>query len=139
MKSRGKPIVYNGRTIQMFDRLYVAKVQMLKLKFECINSDWRQGIRLDTDGNFKVNSQTIKKAILFWHDTAPSECILSVDTRKNELLVRNVWDTGDGVEHSWHNGGAMIVEELPEGKRYRCNDGRADEDFDDLIFTLHLI
>jgi len=50
--------------------------------------------------------------------------------------VCNAWDCGNGVKQSWHNGAAMIVEEIPHGRRYRCNDGYADDDFDDIIFRL---
>lgn len=34
------------------------------------------------------------------------------------------------------NGAAMYSEEIPNGKRYFCNDGDEDDDFDDLIFTV---
>jgi hypothetical protein len=30
----------------------------------------------------------------------------------------------------------MIVEEIENGRRYYCNDGHPDEDFDDIIFEL---
>ena len=33
-------------------------------------------------------------------------------------------------------GAAMIVEEIENGRRYRCNDWEPDEDFDDIIFTV---
>ena len=33
----------------------------------------------------------------------------------------------------------MIVEESRLVRRYRRNNGRADDDFDDLVFTLHLL
>ncbi|OJW19261.1 MAG: hypothetical protein BGO58_03090 [Sphingopyxis sp. 65-8] len=52
--------------------------------------------------------------------------------------MKNVWDTGDGVMQSWHAGGAMIVEEIENVRRYLCNDGELDDDFDDLIFTLEI-
>lgn len=34
------------------------------------------------------------------------------------------------------NGAAMYSEDIPNGKRYFCNDGEEDEDFDDIIFTV---
>ena len=40
---------------------------------------------------------------------------------------------------SGHNGAAMIVEEIENGRRYRCNDGAPDEDFDDIVFTVQKI
>lgn len=37
---------------------------------------------------------------------------------------------------SKENGAAMYSEEISNGKRYFCNDGDEDEDFDDIIFTV---
>jgi len=34
------------------------------------------------------------------------------------------------------NGAAMYSEDIPNGKRYFCNDGDEDDDFDDIIFTV---
>ena len=34
------------------------------------------------------------------------------------------------------NGAAMYSENIPNGKRYFCNDGDEDEDFNDIIFTV---
>jgi hypothetical protein len=138
LKSKGQPVTYKGQVIQMVDRLRVDNGQAMKIAFESVNSSWRQGICLTTDGSFEVNSQKIKKSVVLWHDTAPVEVLLKVWTNKGECQVKNVWDVGDGVMHSWHNGAAMIVEEFPAGRRYRCNDGRADEDFDDIIFNICL-
>jgi len=33
-------------------------------------------------------------------------------------------------------GAAMYSEDIPSGKRYFCNDGDEDDDFDDIIFTV---
>jgi hypothetical protein len=30
----------------------------------------------------------------------------------------------------------MLLEDLPNGRRYHCNDGKADEDFDDIVFRI---
>ena len=138
LKSKGQPVDYNGRTIQMVDRLAVADGQQLKVTFESVNAEWRQGVCLTTDGGFVVNNQTVKKSVVLWHDTAPREVLLRVQTKKGYCQVKNVWDTGDGVVHSWHNGAAMIVEEIPSGRRYKCNDGRADDDFDEIVFRIEM-
>lgn len=138
-ESKGQPVEYNGQIINLGDRLPVSKSQTIKLTFVSVNSDWRQGVHLHTDGTFEANGQTIKKAILLWQDTAPRECIFTVHTKNGELLMWNVWDTGDGVTHSGHNGAAMIVEELPNGRLYKCNDGHPDDDFDDLVFSIELV
>ena len=91
------------------------------------------------DGDFTYNGETYsgRGGLVFWHDTAPldSEVGLTV----SEVRVYNVWDVGDGVIHARHNGAAMIVESLPNGRRYRCNDGFADEDFADIVFRLERV
>jgi hypothetical protein len=139
MQSRGKPVEYKGKIIQMVDFLSLVDGQELEVTFESTNSDWRQGICLTTDGSFEVNSQAIEKSVVLWQDTAPVQVLLKVRTKKGECRVKNVWDTGNGVMDSWHNGAAMIVENTPERRRYRCNDGRADDDFDDLVFSIKIV
>ena len=138
LKSKGQPVNYNGQVIQMVDRLTVVDGQQLKLTFESMDADWRQGVCLTTDGGFVVNNKIVKKATVVWFDSAPREVLLKVHTKKGECQVKNVWDTGDGVMHSWHNGAAMLVEEIASGRRYKCNDGQPDDDFDDLIFRIEL-
>ena len=75
---------------------------------------------------------------MFWTDSAPPDILRKVHTKKGEIQVRNVWDPGDGVMHSWHTGAAMIVDvDATSGARtYRCNDGRPDDDFDELTFVI---
>lgn len=139
LKSKGQPVEYKGKTIQMVDRLPVVDGQQLRIVFESANSDWRQGVHLTTDVAFEINGQTVKQAVVLWQDTAPREVVLRIKSKNGECLIKNVWDVGDGVMHSWHNGAAMIVEERELYRRYRCNDGRADDDFDDLVFCLELV
>lgn len=51
----------------------------------------------------------------------------------------NAWDLGDGRPQSWHNGVALLVEEIPTGRRYHCNDGDPDDDLDDLVFRVEVV
>jgi hypothetical protein len=139
LKSKGQPIQYDGQRIQMVDRFRVTTGQEIRVTFESVDSDWRQGVHLSTDGSFEVNGQTIEKAVVLWKDTAPPDVVLKVKSTKGECLVKNVWDVGDGVMHSWHGGAAMVVERSGSVRRYRCNDGKADDDFDDLVFSLHVL
>jgi hypothetical protein len=138
LKSKGQPVDYDGRTIQMVDRLKIGPSASIRLIFESVDADWRQGISLTIDGCFEVNGQKIEKSIVLWQDSAPQEVALSVLSKKGELQVKNVWDVGDGTIHSWHNGAAMIVEGDELSRRYLCNDGRADDDFNDLVFRLEI-
>ena len=138
-ESQGQPVEYQGRLIHMVDRLAVAKNQRIVVSFQKVNSDWRQGIHLSTVGRFEVNSQQIKTSLVLWQDTAPQKVDIIVQSRSGVCLVKNVWDVGDGVMHSWHGGGAMLISDRDNGRLYECNDGRADDDFDDLIFRISLV
>jgi len=137
-ESRGKAVKYKGRLIHMVDKLPIASKQKIFVAFECVNSDWRQGIHLSTVGSFEVNGQKIKASVILWHDTAPREVDVFIQSKSGICLVKNVWDIGDGVVHSWHGGGAMVIREESDGRVYECNDGRLDDDFDDLVFRIKL-
>jgi hypothetical protein len=137
-KSKGQPVEYNGQTIQMVDRVPVADGQQLRVVFESTNSVWKQGVYLTTDGTFEVNSQVMPKAVVLWQDTAPREVVLRIKSSKGECSIKNVWDVGNGTMDSWHHGAAMIVENHESYRRYRCNDGQPDDDFDDIVFRLEL-
>ena len=139
-ESRGQPVIYKGQVIQLSDCLPIASDQRMRITFESINSDWRQGVALDSDGEIQVNGQPpAKKGIALWCRTPPCEFLVRIKSKKGRCFIKNVWDVGDGVTHSWHNGAAMIVEETRNGRRYKCNDGRPDEDFNDLIFRIELL
>jgi len=138
-KANGQSIIYKDKRICMIDSIQVINKGTLRVVFESTNSDWRQGICLDTDGAFIVAGHRLKKSIVLWADTAPPEVRALVLSKKGVVQFYNVWDMGDGVMHYWHNGGAMVVENALGGKRVYCNDGRADDDFDDLVVVLDVL
>lgn len=69
----------------------------------------------------------------------PIEILMKVQTTKGECFIKNVWDPGDGTMDSCHNEAGMIVENIPSGRRYLCNEGQPDEDFNDIIFRIELL
>lgn len=138
-QSGGKPIEYQGKTLVMMDVFPTEGAVRLRLVFETCNGEWRQGARLWFNGKFKIGGQIINRAIVLWQDTAPKVVEFEVAPKAADVNVKNIWDVGDGVVHSWHNGAAMIVEQLPEGRRYHCNDGFADDDFDDVVFRIERV
>lgn len=136
-ESKGKPIVHKGQELHLVDFIPFREGQRVKVTFEGARSEWRQGVELSAHGALEVAGQTINGPIVLWRDTAPTEIEIRILAPAGQLEVKNVWDTGDGVTHSWHNGAAMIIERLPTGgRRYRCNDGHPDEDFDDVVFRI---
>jgi hypothetical protein len=138
-ESGGKPVKYKDVTLQMMDEIALGATNSVLIRFLSVNSEWRQGIALTTEGTFFLNMQKIKNGIVLWQDTAPQEVDFSVSSKSRILYVKNVWDTGDGVIQSWHNGSAMIVDVNSKHRRYRCNDGLPDDDFDDLVFELVIV
>jgi len=67
------------------------------------------------------------------------EFFISVMGKKcDKLSVRNVWDSGHGTM-MWVGDSAIIVEEIPKGRRYRCNDSEPNDDFSDIIFTIERV
>ena len=137
-KSGGKPIQFKGKTLVAWDPfpLHGNEVR-LKIRFVSTNSEWRQGIGLDVDGEFDFfRARLFPKGVVLWEDTAPTELEFICRSSSGVLDVKNVWDTGDGCVESWYYGAAMWVEEIPGGRRYHCNDGHPDDNFDDIIFEL---
>ncbi len=122
------------------DRLDTKGTRLVRIHFEERHGSWRQGVRLKCNGQFRVNEQLIpgKDGIVLWEDTAPRSVDIELCGSIDEVRVYNVWDTGNGVIEAWHNGAAMIIEELPTGRRYRCNDGNPDARFDDIVFSVEL-
>ena len=136
--SKGKPISYMGKTLVLIDEFPLNGSRTIRVVFEATGGKYRQGIALNYDGSFRVNDQLIKGkgGLVLWRNTAPDEVCIDLVGTTNAVLVSNAWATKDGTVHARHNGAAMIVELLPNGRRYRCNDGLPDDDFDDLIFRV---
>ena len=139
-KTKGMPILYNGKTLVLGDDFPRKDANRLRLSFESCNATWRQGVsfRFRGKGKFLINGQDVKHVVC-WQDSAPESFEFELVSKEPTIYVYNVWDVGDGVTHAWHNCAAMIVEDVPNGRRYRCNDGFPDDDFDDIVFRLERI
>jgi len=128
---RGRPDVV------LIDVFPVTDNEVLKLVFESVNSSWRQGVWLATDEYVVINQIRCPSADL-WYDTAPTEVLIECHTKENVLWLYNIWDNGDGRDsQAWSSG--MLVEELPNGRRYRCNDIGFETNFDKLVFRIERI
>lgn len=137
IEAKGQPITYQGKELKMIDRVELPSSKVtLKVSFLSIDSKWKQGIVFQTKGEFEVNGQKLTTKIVLWEDTAPKELQLLVNSKDKVLVTYNVWQTEDGTAHYWHNGGAMHIEEKDGVRTYNCNDGYADDDLNDLVFTV---
>lgn len=136
----GKPFVYNDKEVMLSDRVeLLANKAIVQLSFISANSEWAQGVVLDTKGHFEINGRTASSCIVLWEHTAPKQLTINIDSKDKVLFVNNVWDTGDGTMHYGHNGAALYVERFNNTRIYYCNDGHPDDDFDDLIFKVELM
>jgi hypothetical protein len=154
--TKERPIIYKGDPIIRSDRFPVSYGEKLIISIEKTNSEWRQGVCIDVTGSCELEGELINKGkginMLFWEDTAPKQIELTVFTKKGYVVVKNIWEytnvylvrgpSGESVTResksveSWYNGAAMKIEEIENGRRYFCNDGHPDDNFDDIVFTV---
>jgi hypothetical protein len=135
----GRKRLYNhafkGRDdIVLWDILPVRNGERLKLIFESKNSAWEQGVRLATDLGI-TGDDWAGKGVRLWYDHSPREIVFTCHTEGGFLSIYNTWDRGRGPESQKHSSG-MLVEDLPHGRRYRCNDIGFDTEFDKLVFRI---
>jgi len=144
IESKGQPIAHNGSTLVLADKFPVSNGETLVLTIENVNGDCRQGVSVDITGHCEIGGKVFKQGkgvlMLFWSDTADNPTKIKVFTKKDVVWVKNIWEGTNHMGKTYvdygHNGAAMIVEEIENGRRYRCNDGRPDENFDDIVFTI---
>ena len=120
--------------VVMIDVFPIRDGDQLKLTFEGKESPWRQGVWLKTDDHLTINGRQ-SQSVQLWHDTAPTEVLIECHTQNGYVHLYNIWDKGSGREsQSWSSG--MLVEELPNGRRYHCNDIGFDTTFSRLVFRI---
>jgi hypothetical protein len=138
-KSNWSPIEYNGEQVSISDTidLPVRRVRLI-IRFEQVNSDWEQGIFLKGKGTFFINNERVTDSIYLWQKTSPDtvECIY--ESTDSKLKIWNTWRIDNGSMQYGHNGAALYYQETKNGKRYYCNDGYPDDDFNDLIFSIEI-
>ena len=144
--------IYQGKRVVIADKFPISNKDYLTIHVEKTNSKYRQGFCIDVEGYLKFmgKKQSKGKHVIFflWERKEPYE--VQVFTKEAFIYIKNAWydpQQGDNAPTCWaggdewrkhdHWGGAgMIVEEIENGRRYYCNDGECDDDFDDIIFTV---
>lgn len=133
--SRGRPFEEAGRCYQMFYAITEAMPKTFSLSFEYAILNPRQGLRLDCDDPLVI-AGVKNKAFTLWKHTAPSH-IKVERTGYASVMIRNIWDNGDGVIQSWHGGGALIAEPgMDKTVRLRCNSTLKNSDCNDLVVLI---
>ena len=120
--------------IVLWDVFPIIDGEKITVTFESKNSDWSQGIWLMSDRGLEVDGIRNKSFVL-WYEIAPEQIEVTCFTKNGLLSVYNVWDMGFGKNSLSHSSG-MLVEELTNGRRYRCNDFGFETKFDKLIFRI---
>ena len=145
-KSKGRPIVVDGKTILLSEELEVPANGKLIITFNGATSEWRQGIWIghislvETDLELTIAGQTAPGMVL-WEDTSPQTVEVIFSAPQKVINVYNVWDPGMGHPMSLIMGAGMQCEISDDGKRrvYNCNDGHPETTFSHLKFSLEII
>lgn len=137
-------------TVQTPPRLPNARVEhgiavkdgeRLKLVFETVNSDWIQGVQLEIDKGLIISDKFVRRGTLVFYESPDHrEMPFICRTKEGILWIWNIWNSrpngpGRALEGRIFYSG-MIVDEIPNGYRYHCNEGRNDDDYDDLVFRI---
>jgi hypothetical protein len=133
--------VYNSEFSQrgredvvMIEALPIRDGERLVLVFESVHSPWRQGVWMMTRGHLVINEQA-SPGMDVWQDTAPVEVPIECRTDSGVLLLYNIYErNGQRNSQAWTSG--MLIEDIPNGRRYRCNDFGLETDFDKLVFRI---
>ena len=150
IKSKGQPIEYKGKVLKRVDKFPVSDGDILIISIEKTNSKDLQGVAIDITGSCEMNGKIWKKGkgvnMIFWEDATefdPKHIEIKIFTKKDFVWIQNIWEDinylGKKSIDYGRYGAAMIVEEIENGRRYKCNDWRPDENFDDIIFTVRKI
>lgn len=138
--SNYKPIVYKDKLIQIADELPLPPSNKYILLIESTNSQWEQGIIINSKAaHFRLNdTKESLNSLLIWTSEIPRNNVIHIIARgKTPLKIWNMWRIDGGPTSYGHNGAAIIIEQIEKGRKYLCNDGYPDDDFDDLIFTVN--
>lgn len=115
----------------------VQESEQLKLTFESQKAPGAQGVWMCIDGDLEIPAGRHASAD-FWYGGGPDEIPITCHTKSGCLHLYNIYDRGRGRDsQSWSSG--MLVEDIPSGRRYRCNDVGFDTDFSRLVFRLERI
>lgn len=165
IESKGEPIRYNGYTLHLADKFPVSNGDKLIICIESTNSTRPQGVSVGIEGSCEVQGEVWEKGKkikpLFWADSEILDIKnieLTVFTNKGYIWIQNICEveyfyltndaSGEPIEvhkkrtDSGHNGAAMIVEEIENGRRYRCSDTSSidkEDSFGDIVFTVRRV
>jgi hypothetical protein len=147
MKSRGKPIEYNGITVHSAVFRHVKKPGRFMVRFIKAKPEPIQALRINID---KGGALTIRELadiergdpkIILRLDTCPdvAEVVYRPSPQGGRLTFYNAWiDENDQID-AWVMHAGMIVEETEKKILLACSDGIGEPSFDDLIVEIEFL
>jgi hypothetical protein len=130
----------DGKPAIKIEALSVPEVSILRLAFEGVNSEWRQGVFLATDGVLTIDGIGASRLVI-WADSAPAELEIDVSSKNGSVIIYNVWDSGRGRGpfESQSATSGMLVDKLENGVlRFSCTDIGIVPDFNKLVFRVSI-
>ena len=119
-----------------WDIVKIKNGEKVKVIFESVSSEWRQGVWLKTDKGIVVNGIHCVSVDL-WVDTAPKEVECECFTSDGFLSVYNIWNSGRGYKRESQSfSSGMLIDEFSNSRRYHCNDIGFESNFDNLVFRI---
>lgn len=144
--TKGQPVIYQGKTLLLIDRMSAKLGEVFRVTIEQTNSSYPQGVGCSE--GVEVFGQRVKRAVVWEYYSLPlserSELRsrlpytfeITCRTKQGHLSFYNMAEVEGGLQSWWYAGSCMIAEEIPEGRRYRCNDFQLNDDFNDIVFTV---
>jgi hypothetical protein len=131
----------NRDDVIQLDTFPIQGSETVKLTFESMNSPSRQGVWVGCNDRLEING-IVSKSFNLWYDTAPREVMIKTFSKEGLITVYNLFEAINHTHRftfslSYHSG--MLIEELPNGRRYSCNDVGFDSPFNKLIFRIEYI
>lgn len=144
-ESNGKPVAINGVTYHRTYEIKVKNLTHVNITVQSVKKGrdaWKQAVHLNSDKPLRSEKDQ-GNDFVFWFPTATlfRKAITQAScdcTPNSTLTVWNVWQVDNAIQ-SLYNGSAMVVTQLSEHQwQFQCNDGKPNDDMDDLVFTLEL-
>ena len=132
----------------MSDRVALRLGERALVTIEAVNSPYPQGVGFGRGA--EVYGERVDRGVVWDYFSVPPERRSAVRNelpfsfevvcrnKSGHLLFYNMTEYM-GRADWWSGGSAMWIEELPDGRRYHCNDADLDDDFEDLVFTVRQV
>lgn len=128
---------FKEKNIVLIDVIKVGDGDRIALTFTELNSPWRQGVWIKSNGILSVND--VKSSSFYvWHDDSDVNVIVHCISGCTLLWIYNIWDRGNGIESQSHTSG-MMISAIGNIRKYGCNDIGFKTMFNKLIFTTELL